>query len=190
MFKGKVLAKCKQKKFGEWLLMIKFGDFMDRFEMKKLTKPFAVGGKCCPNDLNELNMGQLIELQSTKDVPSLFEVPAKVILGIDKKKLMSCKATEVVRFSGWVSGEVERINKLFASTNRKPKTEEVQAGIDQLNFGTFGLVDWYAMRMGIKDHEEVMSVPWLRVYKCLQMDTDKAKYEDRLRRVYEDKRRK
>lgn len=38
---------------------------------------------------------------------------------------------------------------------------------------------------GIKDHEEVMSVPWMRVYKCLQIDSEKAKYELRLRKVYE-----
>jgi len=45
--------------------------------------------------------------------------------------------------------------------------------VDKLSFGLFGLVDYYATRMGITDHEQVESVPWVRVYKCLDMDAEK-----------------
>ena len=42
--------------------------------------------------------------------------------------------------------------------------------------------------MGIDDHEKVMEVPWMRIYKCLQIDSEKHKYELRLRKVYERER--
>ena len=115
----------------------------------------------------------------------MFIVPLRVIMGMSTDEVMQSSATEVVRFAAWAAREMERINKLFASTNRKPTDKERKAGIESLKFGIFGTVDYYAQRMGIKDHEEVMSVPWMRIYKCLQIDSEKAKYELRLRKVYE-----
>ncbi len=40
---------------------------------------------------------------------------------------------------------------------------------------------------GITDHEQVESVPWVRVYKCLDMDAEKIRYERRLREIYQNK---
>ncbi len=44
--------------------------------------------------------------------------------------------------------EVERITKLFETTSVVPTPEERRAGVDKLSFGLFGLVDYYATRMG------------------------------------------
>ena len=52
-----------------------------------------------------------------------------------------------------------------------------------MNFGLFGLLDYYAQRMGITDHEEVERVPWIRVYKCLDMDAERTRFERRLRNI-------
>ena len=84
---------------------------------------------------------------------------------------------------------MQRINKLFASTSVPPTAEEQQAGADSLNFGPFGLLDYYALRMGITDHEAVEYVPWVRVYKCLDMDAMKMRYERRLRKILESKKK-
>ena len=52
------------------------------------------------------------------------------------------------------------------------------------------MIDWYALRMGITDHEEVMRVPWMRVYQCLSMDNQKQEFEKRLSEVYNDEHRR
>ena len=79
---------------------------------------------------------------------------------------------------------MQKINKLFDSVKSKPTKEEERAGIENLKFGVFGLIDWYALRMGITDHEEVTKVTWGRVYKCLEMDNKKRDFEKRLAEVY------
>ena len=47
----------------------------------------------------------------------------------------------------------------------------------------FGLVDWYAKRMGIQNHDEVMDVCWMRVYKCMDMDTKTQEFNRRLAEI-------
>ena len=84
----------------------------------------------------------------------------------------------------WVITEVDRINKLFSSTSVKPTKEEKQAGVEKLSFGMFGMIDHYALRMGIANHEDVEKVPWIRIYKCLDIDSEKAKFQRRLQDVY------
>ena len=69
-------------------------------------------------------------------------------------------------------------------------SEQMRAGIDRLNFGVFGLIDWYARRMGITDHDEVLKVPVLRVYQCLKMDKEQQEYENRLAKVIRGERKK
>lgn len=164
------------------------GRFEKPLQMELLTRPEFVGARKVPSDLNLLSFGQIIQLQEITDVERMFFVPARVVLGMDENEVMKSDAVEIVRFSAWVAKEMGRINKLFSSTNRKPMRQELEAGIEGLKFGIFGTVDWYALRMGIDDHEKVMEVPWMRIYKCLQIDSEKHKYELRLRKVYERER--
>ena len=83
---------------------------------------------------------------------------------------------------------LERIQTIQMFCN--PTAEEIRAGINKMNFGVFGMIDWYARRMGITDHEEVMSVPWVRVYKCLDMDSQTNEYHKRLTKIRNDEYRR
>lgn len=186
----KVSTKCQKRKFCEWLRLLRHGTFEKSFQFERLSKPMFVSGKVVPDDLNELTFGQIVKLQEIQKMEDMFFTPLKVIFGMSIDEVMNAEATEVVRFAAWVAREMVRINKLFASTNRKPTEKERRAGVENLKFGIFGTVDYYAQRMGISDHEEVMSVPWIRVYKCLQIDSEKAKYELRLRKVFENEQRR
>ena len=47
----------------------------------------------------------------------------------------------------------------------------------------FGILDWYAKRMGITNHDEVLTVPWLRIYKCMDMDNKVEQYQRRLNEI-------
>lgn len=151
--------------------------------METLDKPYSVCKVKTPATLNDLNMGELMQLQSITTDSDFIFVPGTVILHLDERKLIMADVGEVLGFSYWVAREVQRINKLFASTSVPPTPEEKQAGADSLNFGLFGLLDYYAQRMGIADHAEVEHVPWVRVYKCLDMDAQRIRFERRLRTI-------
>lgn len=153
--------------------------------LKALPKPSFVEGTPVPDSLNDLTIGQLMELQSITDALDCLFVPCRVLLGFSHDKVKSSNAENVLALSAWVAREVERITKLFESTSIEPTQEEKRAGVDRLSFGLFGLIDYYAIRMGITDHEQVEVVPWVRVYKCLDMDAEKLRYERRLRVIYQ-----
>jgi hypothetical protein len=84
-----------------------------------------------------------------------------------------------------IQSEMERIGKLFQALNTDKTSDEINAGIDRLNFGAFGLVDWYAQRMGIVDHEEVFNTPWARIYQCAKIDHEQGEFEKRYRKIIE-----
>lgn len=156
--------------------------------IKELPKPFKVGAKKIPEDLNGITMGDLLRLQGMQTTDELFIVPFDVLLGMKQSEVMKSEASEVLGFATWVSKEVARINELFASTSIQPTQEEVQAGIENMQIGAFGIIDYYALRMGITDHEAVEYVPWTRVYKCLDIDAKKAKFQRKLQTILSNKK--
>lgn len=156
---------------------------------ENIPKPWSVSHRKTPDTLNDLSMGELMQLQAISTERDTLFVPCCVLLGMFESDVLKADAQEVIGFINWVAREVQRINKLFASTSVPPTAEEQQAGADSLNFGPFGLLDYYALRMGITDHEAVEYVPWVRVYKCLDMDARKMKYERRLRKILESKKK-
>ncbi|MBP1615573.1 MAG: hypothetical protein H6Q13_3021 [Bacteroidetes bacterium] len=185
-----VFTKCQKMQFAEfWVKLDCCSSAGEVFEqMKEIPKPAYVCKTAVPEDLNDLTYGQLVELQGITNNEELFFVPCKVLLGLDRAKVKTSDAESVIGFVFWVSREIDRINKLFESTNVKPTPEEQQARIDKLSFGPFGLIDYYALRMGITNHDGVLALPWVRIYQCMKIDSEKAKYERRLRKVYADKK--
>lgn len=178
-----------KRKFGYWLWLTRWGRFGEELDFSALSRCKRVGKRETPDTLNGITFGQLWQLQELKDMGKmLVEVP-KIVLGMTDEELAEAPTTEVVRFVAWTARELKRINDLFEKINRKPKSEEVRAGIHKLNHGLFGMADWYAKRMGIKDHEEVMSVGWIRIYQCMKKDNEVAEFEERLQKVYENDRK-
>lgn len=165
--------------FDYWLRVAPFAGF----KVGKFSRPEFVGSHQTPRNLNELTIGQLIDLSSLGDTNESMYKVVGAVLGLSHDEVAKSKAVEVVRFVGWVYSEVEKINKIFGSTNKKPTAIEKRAGIDSLKFGLFGMLDWYAVRMGIQDHDQVLKTPWLRIYKCMDMDNRKRAYEIRLRKL-------
>ena len=169
----------KNTTFGYWLTIAQAA----RYEMKKHTRPMFVADRKTPETLNEITIGQLIELSEIGDTDESFYKITSIILGMTKEETNKARAVEVVRFVGWVVSEVERINKLFDKIQAKPTAKEQRAGVERLNFGLFGMIDWYARRMGIQNHDEVFNVPWARIYKCMDMDAKTRDYERRLQEI-------
>ena len=159
-------------------------------QMKKMPPPMYVGGHKVPESLNDLTIGELLSLQGIGDVKDCLFAVCRVLFGMNEKDVLATSAEDVISLSAWVAKEVERISKLFVSTSVPPTDEERQAGVEDLNFGMFGILDYFALRMGITNHEEVERVPWVRVYKCMEMDAEKTKYERRLRKVIQERSKK
>lgn len=152
-------------------------------QVESLPKPNAVGGVPTPDTLNDITFGQLIKLQSISTPMDVILFPCRELLGLVDDEIMNSNAEKVIGFSMWTAKEVRRINKLFASTSIQPTPEETRAGIEQLQFGIFGLIDHYATRMGITDHDEVENIPWVRVYKCLDIDAKRGAFQRRLQKI-------
>lgn len=159
--------------------------------IKSLSCPSKLKGKEVPSNLNELSYGKLIAIQQgiSQGATDLEKISnsAYVLLGVTLTS--KDKAEDVLGFGRWIAEELTKINQLFASIQTSPTAEEVQAGVKELNFGHFGTMDWYARRMRITDHAEVEKVPWVRIYKCMEMDNKQAQYERRLRQIYTQKYR-
>lgn len=173
----------KETTFKHWLAVAQYTSF----KVGKYSRPAFVGTRQTPANLNQLTIGQLIDLSQLGDTNESLYTIATTVMGMTHEEVEQARAVDVVMLVGWVSGEVERINKLFDSAEAsKPTQQEKKAGIDNLRFGLFGMLDWYAVRMGISDHDQVLKVPWLRIYKCMDMDNKRRAYEMRLQKVQAD----
>lgn len=176
-------------KFKQWMIVAAHSNDVEGLELEKLGRPSMVGKRQVPDDLSEMTLGQMMELQECDGARDMFYRTCRVLLGMEKDEVDESLAVEVVAFTGWVAGRIIQINKLFNGVKLEPTDDQVQAGISKMNFGIFGIVDWYAKRMGITDHEQVFGVSWMRIYKCLEIDTRTEQFNRRLHKVMSSKNR-
>lgn len=151
--------------------------------LKEIAPPARVGGKEAPQDLNDLTLGQLIQLESIGAEKDVFAAIAVVLLGKSEEWAAKAPAMEMLGLRNMVVSERDRITGLFRSLARDPEPAEIMAGIEGLNFGMFGLADWYARRMGISNHDEAFNTPWLRIWQCRKNDIEEAEYQKRLQDI-------
>ena len=151
--------------------------------LKAIAPPARIGGIDAPQDLNDLTLGQLIQLESIGAEKGVFAAIAVVLLGKDEAWAAKAPAMEMLGLRNMVVKEQNHIAGLFQSLSHEPDAAEVMAGIDKLNFGMFGLADWYARRMGISDHDEAFNTPWLRIWQCRKNDIEESEYKERLQKI-------
>ena len=151
--------------------------------LKAVACPARVGHIEAPQDLNDITLGQLVRLEAIGAEKGVFAAIAEVLLDKDEAWAMKAPALEMLGLRNMVVAEQERIANLFASLGREHTAAEVMAGVEKLNFGMFGLADWYARRMGITDHDEAFETPWVRVWQCRKNDQEEAEYQRRLQTI-------
>ena len=142
--------------------------------------------KIVPQDLQLATFGTLTELQNAPVKNNYFATCCKlvaVLTGESEETIAKQSAIDVLGLVNMIQSEMERIGKLFQSLNTDKSSDEIMAGIEKLNFGAFGLVDWYAQRMGIIDHEEVFATPWARIWQCMRIDHEQGEFEKRYREI-------
>ena len=143
-----------------------------------------------PDTLQMVTFGTLTQLQQAADSNDYLKTCCKlvaVLTGVDERVVASRRAFDVLGIVNMIQSEMERIGKLFQSLQGDHTSDEVAAGIERLEFGAFGIVDWYAKRMGIIDHEEVFATPWARIYQCMKIDHEQGEFEKRYRKIIENR---
>lgn len=155
-------------------------------------RPSFLGETEIPANLNGISYGKLDDLSRIGGEKDPIAAVVEIVLDLKPEEIYRLPVTKVFGFSNFVVKEVERINGLFSAIKLDHTSEEISAGIEKLNFGSFGVLDWYARRMRITNQNEVRSVPWVRIYTCMRNDTAQAAYERRYNKVMLDnaKRRK
>lgn len=151
--------------------------------LKDVACPARVGRVEAPQDLNDLTLGQLIQLESIGAEKGVFAAIAEVLLDKDAEWAQRAPALEMLGLRNMVVREQDRIAALFASLGREHTAAEVMAGVENLNFGMFGLADWYARRMGISDHDDAFNTPWLRIWQCRKNDMEESEYREKLHKI-------
>ena len=158
--------------------------------LKGVACPARIGGRKAPQDLNDLTLEQLVMLEEIGANKGIFAAIAEVLLDKDEAWAMKAPALPMLGLRNMVVAEQDRIAGLFASLSREHEAAEIMAGIEQLNFGMFGLADWYARRMGITDHDKAFATPWLRIWQCRKNDLEEAEYQKRLHKAQHDLNRR
>lgn len=151
-------------------------------ELAKVRPPKKIYGRRVPADLSGLTFEQLVRLWDIEDTRSLFLESAKVILGFPEQLTLALPTMPVLGFVNMVSQELVKIKSAFGQCGdiNPPTPQEIRAGCSELDFGVFGIADWYAQRMGIRDHDEVFKTKWTRIYQCMRNDALVAAYRRRL----------
>lgn len=190
MAKKKTPKKKRMKltTYGEFLVLLPCCVGEHQSELLELLshaeRPAFVCGKETPANLNMITYGQLDDLSRIASINDPAAEVFKILMGIEPSQVYPMNVFDVFGFMNFVRNEVNRINKLFTDISPSHTSEEIAAGIEDLNFGTFGIIDWYARRMGIANQDEVYSVAWVRIYTCMKNDNEQQEYEKRLNKQY------
>lgn len=149
-------------------------------DLESIQPPAVFKGKEAPQSLEGLSLEELLRLQDAAANNRLIYGIMEVFYGSDQKETDRMPAIAAVGLRNMVTAELERINGLFASLGREFTPTEILAGAESLDFGIFGLADWYARRMGITNHDEAFRTPWVRIYQCRRNDMELDAYHERL----------
>ena len=153
--------------------------------LARQPRPERLCGEIVPMTLNHLTYGQLDDLHTlaTSKERNPEHRMCEIIFG-KFLSLMDEDVNKVYGFLNFCGSEIKRINDLFSSIKTDYSQEEIAAGVKELSFGSFGVLDWYAKRMGITNQNDVRDVAWVRIYTCMKNDNAQQAYERKLQEVY------
>lgn len=170
--------------------MSRMRNVQDFFEWKDLLKeerlnalkgvecPARFRGRDVPQDLNGLTLEQLARLWRIRTEEDLFREGCVVVLGEAEDGWENTPLLSALGAANMISEELPKVMRKWDEAHGEPSAEEAMAG--SLDLGIFGIADWYARRMGIGNHDEVFSTPWVRIWQCMYNDRLSAEYQDRL----------
>lgn len=162
---------------------------IDKDVIKRLPVPKTYCG--VEVKIEALTLGQLTDIEAEVKRGNALTAPVKVLFGLSDKQILRSRLFDLLAVVNLANEAIEVVNKAFERIKANHTSEEIQAGVKRLNFGTFGLVDSYARRMGIADHDYVLNnVPALLIARCMEIDHKTAEYQRRLNEIYAKKHKR
>ena len=157
--------------------------------LNKAEKPTYIFDREVPDNLNLITFGQYSDicdaLGEEDHVKAIRGMIKSLFEDVTDEDIDVAPAYDVWGLCNFICSETKHINELFSSVHLEYTEQEKKAGIDKLQFGTFGILDWYAKRMGIVDQNAVNSEKWVRIFQCMKNDSEETAYQRRLQKVYE-----
>lgn len=150
-----------------------------RAELQQYPTPKEYKGKVVPENLNSLTFEELIAVSDTTTSEEFFVRFNLVLFGLTADKVRRAPFAPQMGIANMVSRELKRILGLWQSASGEPDANDIIAGVENLQFGWFGIADWYAQRMGITNHDEVFSTPWIRIWQCMYNDHQTQEFQKR-----------
>ena len=154
--------------------------------LKHQPRPDTLCGRKVPVNLNCLSYGQLDDLRDASSKKNDIELAIALTKAVfeEELNLFDEDVNKVFGFVLFCTAELKRINELFLQLKPSYTSEEKAAGVEKLDFGSFGVLDWYAKRMGITNQNDVRSVAWVRIFQCMKNDHLQQQFERKLHDVY------
>lgn len=156
-------------------------------KIRTIGRPEYICGKKVPENLNMISYGVLDRLSRLDKSDDAAADAVSIVMEIPRQEVYDIDVNEVIGFFNFVSREVKRINDLFTEIKLDYSAEEITAGIENMSFGSFGVLDWYAKRMGVTNQNDVYNIAWVRIYNCMKIDNQKELFRRRLDKVYSEK---
>lgn len=175
-------------RFKTYKMLYGLGLIANEDQLNDAARPDTLCGKEIKNDLNGLTMGQLVDIIQAEngDPYVIIETITRDMTdckspksGIQPKDIDRADALAVIGLVNFIQSELNRITEMFKALKPNYSKEEREAGIEELDFGIFGTIDWYAMRMGIVNHDDVLLVPWLHIFQCSMIDKETNEFRQR-----------
>jgi hypothetical protein len=114
-----------------------------------------------PSDLMHLRMGTLTEVMMCKNEIKMLTT----IYNVTERELQTEWAQNVIGAIKWTIEQLESITESFSQLESDTETDK-QGNI-------FSTIDWYAQRMGITNHDDVLKVPCLIIWQCAKEDQER-----------------
>ena len=172
--------------YGEYCTLLSHGVIKNHKEIiEAAEKPWKLCGRFMPDSLDMMRMGTLVEVMSGKD--DVMKAMTS-IYNVTRGELSEERADVVIGAMKWTESQMSRIADLFSRLERELTADEIMAGAEQMKGDIFNTIDWYALRMGISNHDEVLRVPWVTIWRCAKDDRDRDEYKLRLHNIQNQKR--
>lgn len=167
--------------YADYCLLYSIGAVKNHDELLAgLPKPRQMFGRYLPDDLNSMKMGTLVEIMECRDEMKLL----CTIYNVTRSEIMTSEARSVIGLIRWTSEQIKSITALFGALEREYTAEELMAGAETMKGDIFTTIDWYARRMGITNHDDVLRVPWITIWRCARDDGQKEEYKHRLNQIH------
>lgn len=150
--------------YGQYSLLYSVGAITNHdYIVEHSEKPRRLCGRYMPSDLMHLRMGTLTEVMMCKNEIKMLTT----IYNVTESELQTEWAQNVIGAIKWTIEQLESITASFSQLESDIETEK--------KGDIFETIDWYALRMGITNHDDVWKVPCLVVWKCAEKDQEKWK---------------